>query len=288
MDLVVQAFINGITNGALLAMTALGITLVYGVARFPNIAHGDFLTVGAYGAFWCATLLHLPLPVAVIGGMILAVITGLSAYSLVFRKLLDRPIAALLVSIGMSIFIRGVLSFVAGDHHVSYDIPLWSAWRLGTIRILPLEIYIAASSFTIIFAVHLILKHTRMGMAMRAVSDNPVLARTGGISPSRVNQATWAIALGVAGLGGIFVAAETALSPDMGWNLLLPAFAAAVLGGLGSPYGAIGAGLLLGVAQSIAVLWISDAYRTSFAFVVLIITLLIKPSGLTGRREVAR
>jgi branched-chain amino acid transport system permease protein len=288
MALFAQALINGITDGVFLAMMALGITLVFGVARFPNVAHGDFLTVGAYGAYWCTTLLHLSLPLAAIGGTVLSIAAGLLAYALVFRKISNKPITALLVSIGLSIFIRGLLSFVAGNQQVSYDMPLWRAWRWGGIRVLPSELAIAAASVAVILAAHLILKYTRIGIEMRAVSDNPDLARTGGIDPGRVNRATWSIALGVAGLAGMFVAAKTAISPDMGWNLLLPAFAAAVLGGLGSPYGAIFAGLLIGIAQNVATLWISDTYKISFAFLILIATLLIKPSGLTGKGEAAR
>lgn len=288
MALFAQALINGITDGTFLAMMALGITMVFGVARFPNVAHGDFLTVGAYGAFWCATLLHLPFVVAAIGGTALAILTGLAAYALIFRQIADRPITALLVSIGLSILMRGTLSFVAGNQQVAYDLPLWRAWRILGVRVLPLEAGIALASVVVIVATHLILKYTRIGIEMRAVADNPDLARTGGINAERVNRATWSIALGVGGLAGIFVAAKTAISPDMGWNLLLPAFAAAVLGGLGSPYGAIAAGLIIGLAQNVATLWISDTYKITFAFIVLIATLLIRPEGLTGRGAVAR
>lgn len=288
MVLFVQALLNGITNGAFIAMMALGITLVFGVARFPNVAHGEFLTIGAYGAYWCAALVHAPLAVATVFGALLSIAVGLLAYVLVFRRIADRPVTALLVSIGLSLFLRGLISLVAGNGQVFYDMPLWRAWRVGSVRILPLEVGIAVASLIVILITHLILKHTRIGIEMRAVSDNPTLARTGGINSERVNRATWAIALGVAGLAGTFLAAKTAIMPDMGWNLLLPAFAAAVLGGLGSPYGAIGAGLILGLAQNVATLWISDIYRTSFAFVVLIAVLLIKPSGLAGKGEVAR
>lgn len=288
MTVLVQALVNGLTDGAFLALIALGITLVFGVARFPNIAHGDFLTVGAYGTFACATLFGLPLALAAVGGVALTVLAGLLSYRLVFRLVAGQPVSALLVSIGLSIFIRGLIGFVAGSQWLAYDLPLWPAWRLGGILVLPLEAAITAATLVVILGAHLVLRYTRIGVEMRAVADDPVLARTTGISPDRVNRATWSLSLGVAGLAGIFVAAKTAIYPDMGWNLLLPAFAAAVLGGLGSPYGAIAAGLLLGVAQNLAALVVSDTYKISFAFVVLIGVLLLKPSGLSGRGAVAR
>lgn len=288
MWLLAQAIVNGITDGAFLAMMALGITLVFGVARFSNVAHGDFLTVGAYGTFWCAGLLHLPLGLAVFGGAALSVGVGLLCYLVVFRRIADRPVTALLVSIGLSIFLRGLLSLVAGNRQVAFDLPFWRAWKWGELRILPIEAGIAVASLVVILAVHLILRHSRIGIEMRAVADNPALARTGGINPRRVNIATWSIALAVAGLAGVLLGAKTAIFPDMGWNLLLPAFAAAVVGGLGSPYGAIAAGLLIGIAQNVATLWIADPYKIAFAFVILIVTLLFKPNGLTGKGSVAR
>lgn len=288
MGLLAQAFVNGITDGAFIAMMALGITLVFGVARFSNVAHGDFLTVGAYGAFWCAGLMNLPLPLAVVGGAGLSVVVGLACYLIVFRRIADRPVTALLVSIGLSIFLRGVLSFVAGNRQVAYDLPFWRAWKFGDLRILPVEAGIALASFLVILVVHLILKYSRIGIEMRAVADNPSLARTGGIDPRRVNLATWSIALAVGGLAGIMLGMKTAIFPDMGWNLLLPAFAAAVVGGLGSPYGAIASGLLIGIAQNVATLWIADPYKIAFAFVILIVTLLFKPNGIMGKGSVAR
>ncbi|MGI4814144.1 MAG: branched-chain amino acid ABC transporter permease [Janthinobacterium lividum] len=288
MTAFLQALLNGISDGAMLALVALGLTLVFGVARFPNVAHGEFLTLGAYGAYWCATLLGLPLLVSIAGGIGLAVVAGLAAYALVFRRIADRPVTALLASIGLSITLRGFIVFVAGTQQVSYDIPLWGAWSLGGITLLPLDVLVTVASFVVILFAHLVLRYSRIGVEMRAVADNPELARTSGIAPGRVNRATWSLALGVAALAGMFVAAKTSISPDLGWDLLLPAFAAAVLGGLGSPYGAIFAGLLIGIAQNIATLWISETYKVSFSFIILIAVLLLRPSGISGRKEVAR
>lgn len=286
MITLLQAVLNGVAEGALLAMMALGVTLIFGVARFSNNSHGEILTVGAYGTLWGAAA--LPLWLAVPAGVLLAVIVGLMTYALIFRRLADRPIAALLASIGVSIFLRGLIALIAGTSQFGLDIPLWRAWRFWGLRILPVEAYICLASFVTIFAVHLVLRNTRIGVEMRAVADNPLLARTSGIDPDRVNRATWTIALVVGGLAGVLVAAKTSIYPDLGWNLLLPAFAAAVFGGLGSPYGAIMAALILGIAQNVATLWIPDTYKSTVAFVVLIGVLLIRPSGLTGRQEIAR
>lgn len=284
----IQALINGLTDGAFLAMVALGITLVFGVARFPNVAHGDFLTVGAYGTILTMSVLGLPLLVASIGGVVLAIATGLLAYVLVFRRIGDRPVTALLASIGLSIFLRALITFIAGGQQQTMNPPLWRSWRFWDLRILPMEVAVLGASLVVILGAHIVLRYTRIGMEMRAVSDNRDLARAAGIDPERVSRYTWAIALGVAGLAGVILGIRTSVFPDMGWNLLLPAFAAAVLGGMGSPYGAILAGFLLGVAQNLAIIWIDSTYRVAFAFIVLILVLLIKPSGIAGRREVAR
>jgi branched-chain amino acid transport system permease protein len=283
-----QALINGITDGAFLAMIALGATLVFGVARFPNVAHGDFLTLAAYGTLCATGLVHLPLLLAAICGIVLTVIVGLASYALIFRKIADRPITCLIVSIGLALVVRDAILFVAGGDAQAYDLPVWRAWRLGGFVILPLDAYITVLSAAAIFAVHLLLRYTRIGVEMRAVSDDPSLARVGGVSPERVNIATWSVALALAGAAGILVAAKTLVFPDLGWTLLLPALAAAILGGLGSPYGAILAGMLLGLSQNIATIWIGDTYKDSFAFVVLIVALLLRPTGLTGRLEAAR
>lgn len=284
----VQALINGLTDGAFLAMVALGITLIFGVARFPNVAHGDFLTVGAYGTLWTMSLFGLPLLVATIGGVVLAIVTGLLAYVLIFRRIGDRPVTALLASIGLSIFMRALITFVAGGQQQTFNPPLWRAWRFWDLRILPMEVLIFGASVAVILGAHIILRHTRIGMEMRAVSDNPDLARSAGIDPERVSRYTWGIALAVAGIGGVFLGVRTSIFPDMGWNFLLPAFAAAVLGGMGSPYGAILAGFILGIAQNLAIVWLDSTYRVAFAFIVLILVLLFKPSGLAGRKEMAR
>lgn len=288
MTALAQALVNGATDGLFLALMALGITLVFGIARFSNIAHGDFATLGAYGTLWVGRATGLPLVLAVPGGLVLAVAVGLAAWRLLFRQIGDRPVTAMLASIGLSIFLRGAITLVAGSHQRSFDLPLWRAWKVAGVRILPMEVVIAGASLAVLLTAQLILRRTRIGAEMRAVADNPLLARTSGIRPERVALATWVLALAVAGLAGVFLGIRTAVSPEMGWNFLLPAFAAAVLGGMGSPAGAILAGLLLGIGQNLAVIWIDNSYKIAFAFVVLIAVLLVRPGGMAGMREVAR
>lgn len=282
-----QAVLDGLVEGTLLAMVALGLTLVFGIARFPNVAHGEFLTVASYVTWWAAQA-GLFLPVAAVLGCAATVPIALLSYRYVFRPLASTPATCLITSIGLSLLLRNVIAFVFGTGQQAFDVPLWRAWRLGGLLILPIDLLIAAISILAIFCVHLLLKHSRIGLEMRAVADDPTLARTGGLRPDRVHVVMWSVAASLAGLAGILLGAKTVVFPELGWTMLLPAFAAAILGGLGSPYGAILAGILIGITQNVATIWISDAYKETLSFVALIAVLLLRPQGLTGRVEAAR
>jgi branched-chain amino acid transport system permease protein len=139
-----------------------------------------------------------------------------------------------------------------------------------------------------IAAVHLLLRYTDLGRRMRAVSDSPQLARVSGIRVGRVHLAMWMISLCLAGLAGILLASRTVVSPYLGWDILLPAFAAAILGGFGSPYGAILGGAVIGISQELAVLFISETYKVAFSFVIIAVVLLVRPWGILGRKELVR
>jgi len=286
---VLQALANGIVEGSLMALVALGLTLVFGIARFPNAAHGDYLTVGAYGTFFAVAYLGLPMPVAALLGILLAIATGLICYRFVFKKLAKRQSAVnLIASIGIAIFVRHAIIFFAGTDQFSYGLPVLRAWRVWGLKILPMDLVYLGVSVTAILAVHILLRYTTIGRKMRAVSDSPQLARVNGIWVNRVHQVMWVVSLTLAGLAGVLVASRTVIHPYLGWDLLLPAFAAAILGGFGSPYGAIIGGLIIGMSQELAVLFISETYKIAFSFVVIALALLVRPWGILGRKELVR
>lgn len=286
---VLQALANGIIEGSILALAALGLTLVFGIARFPNAAHGDYLTVGAYGTFFGLHFLGLPLTLAVVCGILVTALVGVLFYIFVFKKLAGRHSAvSLIASVGIALFVRHAVIFIAGTDQYTYHLPILRAWRVGGLKILPMDLAYFSVSVAAIAAVHLLLRYTDIGRRMRAVSDSPQLARVSGIRVGRVHLAMWMISLCLAGLAGILLASRTVVSPYLGWDILLPAFAAAILGGFGSPYGAILGGAVIGISQELAVLFISETYKVAFSFVIIAVVLLVRPWGILGRKELVR
>lgn len=287
--MILQALLNGITEGAILALAALGLTLVFGISRFPNAAHGDYLAVGAYGAYLGSAVLGLPMPLAALLGILCTVFAGLLFYHFVFKKLANRPSATnLIASIGIALFVRYFIIFFAGTEQFNYKLPILRAWKFAGLRIFPADTVFTAVSITVIVLVHLVLRYTDIGRKMRAVSDSPQLARISGIRTVQVNLTMWVISLGLAGLAGILIAAKTVVHPYLGWDLLLPAFAAAILGGFGNPYGAILGGIVIGVSQELAVLFISETYKIAFSFTIIAFVLLFRPWGILGHKEAVR
>lgn len=286
---ILQALVNGITEGSILALASLGLTLVFAISRFANAAHGDYLTMGAYGAYCGAALLGLSMPLAALVGIASSIATGLLFYSIVFRKLAKRSAAVnLIASIGIALFVRHAIIFVAGTEQYTYGLPILRAWRIAGLRLFPMDLLFAGISLSAMTAVHLILRFTEIGRKMRAVSDNPQLARISGIRSGTVQVIMWIMALSLAGLAGILFGMKTVVDPLLGWDMLLPAFAAAILGGFGSPTGALLGGIIIGASQELAVLFISETYKVAVAFLVIAVVLLVRPSGLMGHREMVR
>jgi neutral amino acid transport system permease protein len=283
-----QLFVNGIVQGLVIGLAALSITLVFGIARFPNAATGDAMTFGAYAALTA----HKATGSILLGGLSALVMTGLAmllAYWAVFRRLADRSVVALLVaSIGVAFFIRAVLGVAFGHSQQVFQVPLSRPYVFGTIRITPLDLQLAVVAVVALAAVFALLYLTTIGRQMRAVADDRDLARVSGIRPGRVMVTLWLLAGGVAGVAGMMLGIKTIVTPEFGWEMLLPAFTAAILGGIGSPVGAVVAGLILGVAQEVSTPFVGFTYKIALAFVIMLAVLLIRPRGLFGRVESVR
>ncbi len=286
---ILQALANGVTEGAILALAALGLTLVFGVSRFPNAAHGDCLTWGAYGAYFGTAVLGVSMPLAALVGFVITIGIGLGCYYFVFRRLGQSSSAVnLIASIGLALFLRHTIVFVAGTEQYTYGLPILRAWRVAGLRIFPMDLFFVGMSLVAIVSVHMILRYSEIGRKMRAVSDSPQLARISGIRTGSVHIAMWIMALSLAALAGILIGMKTVVDPLLGWDILLPAFAAAILGGFGSPTGAILGGLVIGISQELAVVFISETYKVAVAFIVIAAVLLVRPWGLLGQREAVR
>lgn len=283
-----QSLINGISEGSIIALVALGLTLSFGIARFANVAHGDYVTVGAYAALlfntlganiFLAAVLAIPITVAV----------GLLAHFQVFRPLANRPfIASVIASIGVALVLRHVLILIAGTGQFTFDLPLRRALRFGELRVNPTDLWIVALTAVFTLGVYGLLNFTRLGKNMRAVADNPRLARVAGIDPQRTMVVMWIVVLVLATVAGVLFGLRSIVTPYMGWQMLIAAFAAVILGGVGNPYGAVAGGLIIGVSQELATFVVAPTYKLAVAFVILTVVLLFRPSGLFGEERLVR
>ena len=280
--------VGGLVQGLLTGLAALAVALCFAVARFPNAATGDFMTLGAYAGV-AGQAATGSLVLGALAGVAVAACVSVASYALVFRHFRGRSLVApLIASIGLAFFLRSVLTFFVGFDQQSFRVPLVRAMRFGGVRILPTDLWLAGLSAATLAAVLAVLFATPVGRRMRAVADNPELARANGIRARPVMITLWALIGLSSAVGGIMLGLRTVVVPEMGWNLLLPAFAAAVLGGVGNPVGAVVAGIALGVIEQLSTPFVGFTYQTSIAFVLLIATLILRPQGLFGRVEAVR
>jgi len=283
--------INGAVEGLIIGLAALALNLVFAVGRFPNAATGDLMTIGAYAGIAAqkagSRSVWLDGLGAVGAGMALAVML----YVLVFRALLGRSssmLPALLASIGLAFLIRSVLSAFAGfDQHV-FHMPLRPPIMLADIPVQINDLWLGGVALVCMLLVFAVLFLSPIGRRMRAVADDLTLARVSGINVERVYLVMWLLVGFVTGVAGMVLGIRTVVAPEMGWDMLLPAFAAAVLGGVGSPVGAVLAAIVLGIMQELSTPFIGFTYKIALAFIVLIIILAVRPSGLFGREERVR
>jgi branched-chain amino acid transport system permease protein len=304
---VLQLVADGFIVGSVIALGAIGVTLVYSILRFANFAHGELVTWGAYFA-WTALVGGAAVfgPMAPLGpfsfgwtliGSLVIAATATAALALVvdrwlFRRLRRRGTAITLImaSFGASLVLRNMLQFIYGAVPEYYSREIQVAIRLvprdvlGGLRITPDQLFVLGLTGVTVVALHLMLTRTTLGKAMRATSANPQLAQVTGIDVDRVIRATWIIGAVLAAVAGVFSGLTVQLRPQLGLDLLLPLFAAAILGGIGSVYGAVAGGFIVGLAESLSVPLLGAEYRAATAFMVLITILLIRPTGLFGEK----
>lgn len=283
-----QLAVNGLSQGLVVGLAALGITLVFGIARFANASAGDSLTFGAYMAL-VGQRLTGSLLLAAGFAIAMSVVGAVLSHQLVFKRLAGRSTVALLVgSIGLAFLLRGALGAIFGHQQQVFDIALTAPYRIGELTISALDLQMAGAAGLCLALAFGTMYFTPIGRQMRAVADNPDLARVSGIHPERVMIALWCLVGAITAVAGLILGLKTVVSPELGWEMLLPAFAAAILGGIGSPTGAIAAGLLLGAAQEISTPFVGFTYKIALSFVVILFVLLVRPRGLFGRVEGVR
>lgn len=280
-----QLLFNGLVSGLLVALPALALAMTFSVLRFANFAIGALVTVGAYLVHAFNVALGWPLGWSALAGAALAGALAVAVDWLVYRPLRDRPGVTLLVaSMGVAFVLENAVRFWVGNTPVGYAVEVARPLRWAGLRINHEQLLAAVVALASLLVVALLLRFTRLGRGMRAVADNPVLAATRGVSRQRVVSATWFVSGALAAVAGLFIGLDATLDPQMGWNYVLPVFAAAILGGIGNPMGAALGAVVMGVLAELSTLALPPHYRTLVAFVVLSLLLLIRPDGLLGRK----
>jgi neutral amino acid transport system permease protein len=283
--------LNGFNEGLTIALAAIAMTLVFGVARFANAATGDLMAFGAYAALLGNAVLKLPFLPSVLTAAIVSAVLAFASYRLVFIKLQNCPgVMSLLASVGVALVIRGFLVLLAGHEQRTYDLPLErgiNLWGTGMI-VQPFDLYIMAAACILIVGTFLVLHGTALGRRMRAVADNPILAQASGIRRARVLMHLWLMTGAICACAGFFIGARSVLTPDFGFDVLLPVFTAAVLGGLGNPLGAVLGGIAIGILQEVSAPFVGASYKLAIGFLVLLLLLLLRPQGILGRAQVVR
>lgn len=289
LDFLNNYLVNGVVLGCIYALGAIGITMLFGILRLSHFAHGDMMTLGAYLALALVWMTGQPVWLVLPPAMALTAVVAIAVDRACYRPLRGVPtIVTVIASFGVALMIRSAIQVIFGVQIQSYARGFQRpVLLLESIRILPRHLWIIAATAGLVLALQLFLTHARLGKAMRAMSDNPSLARISGIPVDRVVIATWAIGGGLAAAGGIFLALDTQISTGLGWDLILPMFAAAVLGGIGKPIGAVLGGLVVGIVEELATYpWIggkpvlSPAYKSAVSFTILVVMLIIRPTGL--------
>ncbi|GAB5507047.1 MAG: branched-chain amino acid ABC transporter permease [Rhizobiaceae bacterium] len=276
--------------GSVYALGAVGISMIFGILRFAHFAHGDLMTVGTYGVFAAAGVIAVsPLLLAPFG-MALAIVMALLVDRVFYQPLRKLPtIYTVISSFGVALIFRSLVQMFWGSQNQVFNSggvrpPLV---LFDTFRISVLHVQAVLATACIAVALHFFLSRTRTGRSMRAVSDDPELAEVSGLDTEKVVRWTWIIGASLAAIAGLFVAMDTSAHPNLGWNLLMPMFAAAILGGIGKPMGAMAGGYIIGLAEELSSYhWIGDqalispSYKTAVAFIIMIALLIVRPQGL--------
>jgi len=282
-----EQLINGLTLGSTYALIALGYTMVYGIVQLINFAHGEIYMFGAFVGLFLV-MAGMNIFIALLGAMIFCMLLGMLVERVAYRPLRGKSsrLSALISAIGVSIFLSTLMALYRGTNTTRYPEVLGSTtYNLGSIQISSLQIIILVVSGLLMVGLQVMIQKTRLGKAMRACSQDLEASSLMGINVNRVISATFAIGSALAAAGGLMVGIYyNAVWPYMGTMAGMKAFAAAVLGGIGSVPGAMIGGLCLGVMEIMGVAYLSSSYKDAIAFAILILVLFIRPQGLMGQK----
>jgi len=301
--MITQALMDGAIAGTMIGLGAIGITLTYSILRFANFAHGELISWGAYAALGVSTALagaYAPLampigpfsfgwslPIGLVASMVATGLLALLVDVLLFGRLRARKSAVIILvmaGFGAALTLRSLLEFLVTSKPAYFTDALQIAMKIAPgVRATPDQLLSLAVSALLVFAVHLLLTRTAVGRAMRAVSENQQLAALAGVDVRQIIRIVWLLGAALAAVAGVMAGLLVQIRPHMGHDLLLPLFAAAILGGIGSVPGAMLGGLIVGLTEALSVQFIGAEWRAAVAFVILVTVLLFRPQGLFGR-----
>ena len=283
---VAQTGLNGLSDGSIYALGAVGLTLVYGILKLVNFAHGDFLTFGGYMAFLMNVTWHVPIVPAALFAIATTAVLGVAFERVMWgpmRRARAGMLQLMLMSIGLSFVIRFGVQYFWGTEIRSLRVSNTATVSFIGLRIGTTQLIVIGIGFAVLLGIGALLRWTLLGKRMRALSDNLELAETSGIDTQRIVLYTWLFAGGLAGLAGILAGAVIDVEPELGFRLLLAIFAAVVVGGIGDAFGALAGGMLLGLVTDWSTLFIASQWKLAVGFAILIITLVVRPQGIFGR-----
>jgi branched-subunit amino acid ABC-type transport system permease component len=278
--------------------------MVYSVLRFPNFAHVEFATVGAYAALFLSAGVGINLVLAAAVAIVFTGVIGVACDRLIFSRLRNSaPVLLMITGFALGIVMRETVRAIWGPSPFFFEIGVLRPWEVAGGRITPFQLAIILAAAVAMLAFHLLLTRTTLGIAMRATADNPELSQASGIHAERVIRAVWFIGSSFAALGGVLIGLSTQLKPDMGFGIIIEVFCAAIVGGIGHPYGAMLGAALVGLAENVGLainwaplfdalglkagshLYIPSGYKAAIPFSLLILTLLLRPRGILGVKQ---
>jgi branched-subunit amino acid ABC-type transport system permease component len=282
--ILLQALVNGLVSGTLLAVPAIGFSAMFAVLRFPNFSVSGIATLGAFAGY-VAYGAGLELVGSLIAAFAVAGVIGLFFDRVAHLPLVKQgALPAAIASIASGLVLENVIRLGFGNDLRGFDRPIARDMHIGDIRVSPQQLETMGIALAIMLAVFAALAFTRIGKAMRASADNPELAALKGIRPQRVAMIASFVGMGLVGIGGMLLGLDSSIDPLTGTRILLSIFAAAVLGGLGSPTGAVLGAFLIGIAEELSVLIVGSPYRAAVGFFAILIVLTLRPRGLLGER----
>lgn len=303
MSNILQYVANGLVYSSIIVLASIGLSLVYSIANFANFAHGDTMTVGAYGGLVAmgamgsldlGSIFGIPVTffLALLVGMAVAPVVAVLTERFIYRPLDVESIGLLITSIGVAFVYRAIILMGFPGGFQSYDLPrqgpVPELQEMVGIAMTPRDITIVFVAAVLVVALHLLLQYTTLGRMMRATADDANLARISGIRTARIILAMWVIGAALAAAGGVFLGLQTHVHPRMGFDILLVVFAAVILGGIGSVYGAMLGGLVIGMVYELTPLLsqvgipLGTKYAPAIAFLIMVVILLVRPTGILG------